>query len=52
MKLILSSIAVLMTTGIAHAGTLQVPEISAVAGLAAVGVVGAVMALVWERRRK
>jgi len=36
----------------AYAGADVVPEIDAFAGLAAMGVVGSIAALVWERRRK
>ena len=36
----------------AHAGFVQVPEIDAFSGLAAMGVVGSIAALIWERRRK
>jgi len=58
MKSILTSAILLSSTVIAHAGiqpTLppnDVPEISVLAGFAAIGLVGAVAALVWERRRK
>ena len=33
-------------------GPAAVPEIDAFAGLAAMGVVGSIAALIWERRRK
>ena len=36
----------------AYAGALAVPEIDAFSGLAAMGVVGSIAALIWERRRK
>jgi hypothetical protein len=36
----------------AYAGGPAVPEIDAVSGLAAMGVIGSIAALVWERRRK
>jgi hypothetical protein len=36
----------------AYAGSDVVPEIDAFAGLAAMGVVGSIAALIWERRRK
>jgi len=63
MKYILSSFILMSSTVIAHAGSMpgnvpqimlpmNVPEISVLAGFAALGVVGAVAALVWERRRK
>ena len=57
MKHIFASILLLSSTVAAYAnGTshppLDVPEISVLAGFAAIGVVGAVAALVWERRRK
>ena len=47
------SIGILMATTIgAHAFTPAVPEIDAFSGVAAMGVVGSVAALIWERRRK
>ena len=53
MRIFIVSFAVAaMTTSVAHAGSVAVPEISAVGGLAAVGAVGAVVAYLWERRRK
>ena len=42
----------LVSTASAYAGTVSVPEIDAYAGLAAIGAVGAISALIWERRRK
>ena len=36
----------------AYAGFAQVPEIDAFSGLAAMGVVGSIAALIWERRRR
>jgi hypothetical protein len=39
------------STAIAYAGV-PVPEIDATSGLAAMGVVGSIAALIWERRRK
>jgi hypothetical protein len=36
----------------AYAQTVPVPEIDAFSGLAAMGVVGSIAALIWERRRK
>jgi hypothetical protein len=36
----------------AYAGFTPVPEVDAYAGLAAMGLVGAISALLWERRRK
>ncbi len=54
MKLAISAAALLATTSLAYANgapTHDVPEISAVAGFAALGVVGAIAALIWERRR-
>jgi hypothetical protein len=38
------------TTGAAYATA--VPEIDAFSGMAAMGVVGSIAALIWERRRK
>jgi len=36
----------------AYAQTAPVPEIDAVSGLTALGLVGSIGALIWERRRK
>ena len=36
----------------AYAGLVAVPEIDAFSGLAAMGVVGSIAALIWERRRR
>ena len=36
----------------AYAAAQAVPEIDAFSGLAAMGVIGSIAALVWERRRK
>jgi hypothetical protein len=36
----------------AYDGPVAVPEIDAFSGLAAMGVVGSIAALIWERRRK
>lgn len=36
----------------AFAGGLPVPEIDALSGLAAMGALGGVVALIWERRRR
>ena len=36
----------------AYAADITVPEIDAFSGLAAMGVVGSIAALIWERRRK
>jgi hypothetical protein len=47
------AIGMLMATTVsAYAGLQAVPEIDAVSGLAAMGVVGSIAALIWERRRK
>ena len=47
------AIGMLMATTVAaDAGPAPVPEIDAFAGLAAMGVVGSIAALIWERRRK
>ena len=40
------------STVAAHAQVDPVPEIDAFSGLAAMGVVGSIAALIWERRRK
>jgi hypothetical protein len=36
----------------AYAGRIEVPEIDAFSGLAAMGVIGSIAALVWERRKR
>ena len=47
------AIGMLMATTVgAYAGFNAVPEIDAFSGLAAMGVVGSIAALIWERRRK
>ena len=47
------SLGILMATTVAaYAGVESVPEIDAFAGLAAMGVVGSIAALIWERRRR
>ena len=42
----------LATTVSAYAAAVDVPEIDAFSGIAAMGVVGSIAALIWERRRK
>jgi hypothetical protein len=50
---ILIAIGMLMATTVAAcAANVAVPEIDAFSGLAAMGVVGSIAALIWERRRK
>ncbi len=54
MKLLIASAVLVASTAAVYAGDplpKPVPEISAVAGFAALGVVGAIAALIWERRR-
>ena len=46
------SIGILMATTVAAYATPVVPEIDAFSGMAAMGVVGSIAALIWERRRK
>ena len=47
------AIGMLMATTVAaYATDAAVPEIDAFSGMAAMGVVGSIAALVWERRRK
>ena len=47
------SIGILIATTVAdHAANIAVPEIDALSGLAAMGVVGSIAALIWERRRR
>jgi hypothetical protein len=54
MKRIIAIGALLLTSSAtsAYAGSVSVPEIDAYAGLAAMGLVGAISALIWERRRR
>ena len=42
----------LASTVSAYAGSDPVPEIDATSGLVAMGVVGSIVALIWERRRR
>jgi hypothetical protein len=51
---IIMGTALVLTAGAAAASvdTHAVPEIDGMAGLVAMGAIGAVMAYVWERRRK
>ncbi len=54
MKLLIASTLLVASSATAYAAVptpVPVPEISAVAGFAALGVVGAIAALIWERRR-
>ena len=47
------SIGMLMATTVgAYANDVAVPEIDAFSGVAAMGVVGSIAALIWERRRR
>ena len=47
------AIGMLMATTVgAHAADTAVPEIDAFSGMAAMGVVGSIAALIWERRRR
>ena len=46
------AIGMLMATTVAAYATPAVPEIDAFSGLAAMGLVGSIAALIWERRRK
>jgi hypothetical protein len=47
------ALGMLMATTVgAYAGKTVVPEIDALSGLAAMGVVGSIAALIWERRRR
>ena len=47
------SIGMLMAATVgAQAADIPVPEIDALAGLAAMGVVGSIAALIWERSRR
>ena len=46
------SIGMLLATTVGAYASAVVPEIDAFSGLAAMGVVGSIAALIWERRRK
>jgi hypothetical protein len=54
MNKFLSFVVLVLSAGVAYAGesVVQAPEIDAMAGLAAIGAVGAVASLIWERRRR
>jgi hypothetical protein len=53
MKHIVSgSLLLLASTTSAFANAVAVPEIDAMSGLAAMGLVGSIATLFWERRRK
>ena len=45
-------IVIASTVSAYAAGAVPVPEIDATSGLIAMGVVGSIAALIWERRRK
>jgi hypothetical protein len=46
------AIGMLMATTVGAYAAVAVPEIDAFSGMAAMGVVGSIAALIWERRRK
>jgi hypothetical protein len=52
MRLWIASGFLVATTVAAYAAASAVPEIDAFSGLAAMGVVGPIGALIWERRRR
>lgn len=52
MRYVLSAGFLISSTTFALARPVMVPEIDAWAGAAAIGLVGAVGALIWERRRR
>ena len=52
MKIWLSLGILMASTVSAYAAVVEVPEIDAFSGLAAMGVLGSIAALIWERRRK
>ena len=52
MKRTIAFALVMLSAEAAHAGTGVVPEIDGPAGLAALSTVGAVVAFIWERRRR
>ena len=47
-----NSLGILMASTVSAYADVIVPEIDAFSGLAAMGVVGSIAALIWERRRK
>jgi hypothetical protein len=52
MKRIVVFAVAMCWAGSAYAGLQSVPEIDGVAGLAALSTIGAVVAFIWERRRR
>ncbi len=52
MRYILSAAFLVSSTAVAMAAFNNVPEIDAMSGLSALGLVGAATALIWERRRR
>jgi hypothetical protein len=51
MRIWLCVASLIASTVSAYAGADAVPEIDALSGLAAMGVIGSIVALIWERRR-
>ena len=47
-----TAIGMLIATTVAAHAVTPVPEIDAFSGMAAMGVVGSIAALIWERKRK
>jgi hypothetical protein len=45
-------VGILIASTVSAYASVAVPEIDAFSGLAAMGVVGSIAALIWERRRK
>ena len=45
-------VGILMASTVSAYAQVAVPEIDAFSGMAAMGVVGSIAALIWERRRK
>ena len=45
-------IVVASTVSAYAAGTVALPEINATSGLVAMGLIGSIVALIWERRRR
>jgi hypothetical protein len=45
-------LGILMASTVSAYASITVPEIDAFSGLSAMGVVGSIVALIWERRRK
>lgn len=51
MKFLAAAGFIILSATAAQAGFIAVPEIDGTSGLAAIAAVGAIVAMVWERRR-